>query len=333
MIDERKYYCICEDNCKFETMTKEQIIAFVANAIATGSVGDCDTGFVTRLKETNSGGYVTLWVGTRAQYEKIEEEVPNCIYIITDDTTTEDIWNTFATMQKDIDTAARQCAGRAPWELVTVKEICFSTMEALDVYVKNTAAAMQLYAVTIISCRLDMDDFSCGAQITIHKGADCDGLANARVHFQTDDGTAMQRFAWSDGAESQLNWEAWEYINPPMLDGVEYRTAERHNGKPVYAKTRSIEMGDEGETRSMLITSDATADFQVVSMDAVIKPPSNNYPWSTFPAFNQHDGSIAATCDISVEETEYGTYQVFADVRSFVTMLHNVATVTVKYTK
>lgn len=28
----------------------------------------------------------------------------------------------------------------------------------------------------------------------------------------------------------------WEYVNPPMLEGVEYRTTERFNGKPVYAK-------------------------------------------------------------------------------------------------
>lgn len=28
----------------------------------------------------------------------------------------------------------------------------------------------------------------------------------------------------------------WEWINPPTLLGVEYRTVERYNGKPVYAK-------------------------------------------------------------------------------------------------
>lgn len=29
---------------------------------------------------------------------------------------------------------------------------------------------------------------------------------------------------------------AWEYVNPPMYFGVEYRTTERYLGKPVYAK-------------------------------------------------------------------------------------------------
>ena len=31
-------------------------------------------------------------------------------------------------------------------------------------------------------------------------------------------------------------WTPWEYVNPPMQLGVEYRTVERYNGKPVYVK-------------------------------------------------------------------------------------------------
>ena len=31
-------------------------------------------------------------------------------------------------------------------------------------------------------------------------------------------------------------WGKWEYINPPMKLGVEYRTTERYMGKPVYTK-------------------------------------------------------------------------------------------------
>ena len=31
-------------------------------------------------------------------------------------------------------------------------------------------------------------------------------------------------------------WSAWEFINPPTKLGVEYRTVERYNEKPVYAK-------------------------------------------------------------------------------------------------
>jgi hypothetical protein len=34
-------------------------------------------------------------------------------------------------------------------------------------------------------------------------------------------------------------WHPWEYVNPPMVPGGEYRTTKRHNGKPVYTKLLS----------------------------------------------------------------------------------------------
>lgn len=35
-------------------------------------------------------------------------------------------------------------------------------------------------------------------------------------------------------------WGPWEWVNPPMILGTEYRTTERYLGKPVYAKTFNI---------------------------------------------------------------------------------------------
>ena len=32
-------------------------------------------------------------------------------------------------------------------------------------------------------------------------------------------------------------WQPWEWVNPPLIPGVEYRTTERYNGKPVYVNT------------------------------------------------------------------------------------------------
>lgn len=40
------------------------------------------------------------------------------------------------------------------------------------------------------------------------------------------------RFSEDDGA----TWTPWEWENPPMKIGVEYRTTERWNGQPVYTK-------------------------------------------------------------------------------------------------
>ena len=103
MSDGRKYYCFCDSNCKFETMTREQILTAISQAIETGVVVNPDSGFITKVKETNGGSYVTFWVGTRAQYNAIESIDQNCIYIITDDTTAKDIANMVKTAN---DTAA-----------------------------------------------------------------------------------------------------------------------------------------------------------------------------------------------------------------------------------
>lgn len=47
-------------------------------------------------------------------------------------------------------------------------------------------------------------------------------------------GCCMKRI-YQDGV-----WQPWEWINPPMASGVEYRTTERWQGKPVYVKLLSL---------------------------------------------------------------------------------------------
>lgn len=91
MSDGKKYYCFCSSNCKYETMTKEQILSAIAQAIATGRVIDPNGGYITALKEQNSGSMFTVWVGTTEQYNAIAEKETNCLYIKTDDSTFDDL--------------------------------------------------------------------------------------------------------------------------------------------------------------------------------------------------------------------------------------------------
>lgn len=93
MSDAKKYYCFCDSNCKYETMSKEQILAAITQAVESGEISDVDAGFITKVKEKNVGGYVTFWVGTKAQYNALESHEKNCLYIITDDTAAEDMKN------------------------------------------------------------------------------------------------------------------------------------------------------------------------------------------------------------------------------------------------
>lgn len=80
-------------------------------------------------------------------------------------------------------------------------------------------------------------------------------------------------------------WGAWEWVNPPMLTGVEYRTTERYKGKPVY--TQLMNFGN----------SPAKGTVKTVGMP----PNSENqrlvwaqltYYGITFPYYN-NDNSIA----------------------------------------
>ena len=80
----RKYYCFCDSNCKFETMSKEQILAAIAQAAESGLTIDEDAAFITKVRESNAGGMVTFWVGTQAQYNRLQNVDKNCLYIITD---------------------------------------------------------------------------------------------------------------------------------------------------------------------------------------------------------------------------------------------------------
>ena len=42
-------------------------------------------GFIESLKEINNGSKFSTWIGTKAEYEALEEKQVNCLYILTDD--------------------------------------------------------------------------------------------------------------------------------------------------------------------------------------------------------------------------------------------------------
>lgn len=90
---DKKYYVQCESHCKYEGMTKEQILTAIEQAVSTGEIKDVDTGFITKIKEQNYNGGLSFWVGTQAEYNAISEKDENCFYITTDDATEQDLYN------------------------------------------------------------------------------------------------------------------------------------------------------------------------------------------------------------------------------------------------
>lgn len=81
MPTERTYYCFCDDNCKFETLNKEQIIATITEATGVTPTG-IDEAFITMLQEQNASQSMKIWVGTEAQYNAISEKASDTLYFL-----------------------------------------------------------------------------------------------------------------------------------------------------------------------------------------------------------------------------------------------------------
>lgn len=84
-------------------------------------------------------------------------------------------------------------------------------------------------------------------------------------------------------------WQPWEYINPPMALGVEYRTTERYLGKPVYVKLIDCGNLPDGTTKEVAhgITN---LDF-IVGAQAIASNSSSGFNGHTYlPAI--YNGSL-----------------------------------------
>lgn len=98
---DRIFYVVCDDDCRIEGMSKEQIFAAIAEA--TGNVpSGLDDAFITKIKESNTGGGVSFWVGTEAEFNAISPAAEtSCIiarvdasgkvYLCTDDSLVKEI--------------------------------------------------------------------------------------------------------------------------------------------------------------------------------------------------------------------------------------------------
>ena len=81
-------------------------------------------------------------------------------------------------------------------------------------------------------------------------------------------------------------WGEWEFSNPPMYLGVEYRTTERHNGKAVYAKLVNCGKATNGAK----VTIDGMTSC--VRYVGLISPPNEAYPLRTLP---MRSGGLSGT--------------------------------------
>lgn len=61
-------------------------------------------------------------------------------------------------------------------------------------------------------------------------------------------------------------WQPWEWVNPPMAVGVEYRTTERHQGKVVYTKLVNLNALPNATTKTVTHGAAATSVIRVAGV-------------------------------------------------------------------
>ena len=74
---------------------------------------------------------------------------------------------------------------------------------------------------------------------------------------------------------TKTDWTPWEWVNPPMVEGTEYRTTERCKGKPVYA--RLVNLGTMPNATSKTYQSFATGVDDIVSAEFTYKTSDTRY--------------------------------------------------------
>lgn len=228
----RKYYCFCDANCKFETMTKEQILAAIAQAAEGGLVFDADAAFVTKVKEGNGGKPLTFWLGTQGEFNALQEKDDNCFYIIKGAPTTAEISQAVISMKLNV-------------------------------------ASMQFDIDRLV----DKEWSESGEQ---------------RNCYRLVDGT--------DGVET-------EWLNPPLEEGVVYRTAKRFFGKPVYATLKTVGVVAASTNTSFKVGAEGDVIDRVVTMTAHAYKENAMYP---MPGFGSTGGNVM----FSIRKTGTRTFYV-----------------------
>lgn len=83
------------------------------------------------------------------------------------------------------------------------------------------------------------------------------------------DGYQSTEMAMRYSADAGATWGEWEWVNPPMEVGVDYRTTERWMGKPVYTRLIDFEALPNNSEKSATFYMDYK--YTIVSIDGVVR--------------------------------------------------------------
>lgn len=96
------YYVFDDAKNLFEGMTKEEIIAAIAQATGV-TPENIDDGFITTIQEQNAQHGVKLWVGSQNEYNAIQQPDANTLYVVTDPHETNELQSQINQLQSEVD--------------------------------------------------------------------------------------------------------------------------------------------------------------------------------------------------------------------------------------
>ena len=202
-MSDRKFYVICSDDCLHESMTKEQIIAAIAEATGNVPTG-IDDAFITKIKEMNENGTLQFWVGTEAEFNALSPApvVNKCalrigadgvIYVCSD----EDIFANFVPITRTINgKPLSEDINFLPYELGAVKKLWSGSWSNGNITVPDWKK-YSLYSLTLDGVNCPVLLIRYGSRIRgIGGDITATGLWTASISFAiNDDDTWAYNFA------------------------------------------------------------------------------------------------------------------------------------------
>ena len=140
-----------------------------------------------------------------------------------------------------------------------------------------------------------------------------------QIKFQTfyagETGNAMISpfMAIRKSGDYGATWSEWEYVNPPMLLGVEYRTTERYLGKPVYVKVVDFGAGANNTEKSV---EHGASNAIVIDYGGYAKSGNGelSVPWTTHSTL-----SVSSTVIVMTADANYSGYSVYVWIKYYKT--------------
>ena len=148
---DRNYYVFCDDNCRFEGMTSEQILGAISEAVEEHGLRPITMPPIYSIANLRNGEAVQIWIGTQAEYEAVTP-AENVLYIIAEhQAAKQDMIDDIETASESAETLAGQLEDfetalngvKADYE--TAKRNRFGLKDILDAALRKTASVSELF--------------------------------------------------------------------------------------------------------------------------------------------------------------------------------------------